>query len=164
MQVKSTSGRGDYEIIDDKGNNILTVKYKNWFSSTASTLLGKTKIEIKSKNIWGSKFDILKDGVDCGDIIFNWKGHIIIRLEFSHQKEKSWIMRTKGFWSQKFHLYDEDEKEILILNPDFNWSKVNYNYIIEGLDEEFPKELLAELLIYACYGANLYITTMFAAV
>ena len=56
------------------------LKYSDWFSSDAATQFNGQTIEIRPKNIWNSKFDIFKDNQDCGDIIFNWRGHVIIRL------------------------------------------------------------------------------------
>ena len=43
--------------------------------------MNEIELIIKPKNIWQSKFDILKGGIDKGDIVFTRKGDIVITLD-----------------------------------------------------------------------------------
>ena len=63
MQLKSTSATGNFELETNTGEKLLEFTYSNWFSSDARTSFQSTEIEIKPKNIWSSKFDIVKNGL-----------------------------------------------------------------------------------------------------
>jgi len=140
----------------------LELKYQNWFSSKAYSKFEGNEIEIKPKNIWCSKFDIFKNKHDKGDIIFNWKGNIIIRIINDEDKEYSYLLKSKGFWKQRFELINEKEDLIFILQPSINWRKLSYNYEIESISNELGGKPLTELLIYCGFGANLYMIMMMA--
>jgi hypothetical protein len=154
MQLKSTSATGNFELETNTGEKLLEFTYSNWFSSNARTSFQSTEIEIKPKNIWSSKFDIVKNGVDKGDISFNWKGNVIIRLENDDTSESQYLLRAIGYWKLGFELVDEKERKIALLKPNFNWSKFSYNYEIELADGFQADTRRIELLIYSGFGAN----------
>lgn len=157
MKVTSTSGKGNFKL-EKNNTTVLELKYKNWFASSAITQFNNTQIEIKPKNIWGSKFDIYKNEVDKGDIIFNWKGNVIIRLNDSADNEQSWLLKSKGILKQTFQLSNEKDELLVVFKPSMNWSKLNFNYEIDLLDDNIMDKELIELILYSCYGINLYFT------
>lgn len=157
MKVTSTSGKGNFKI-EKNNKTVLELKYKNWFSSSALTEFNNTPIEIKAKNIWGNKFDIYKNKIDKGDIIFNWKGDVIIRLTDSDNNEQLWLLKSKGLLKQTFQLSNENGELMIVFKSSMNWSKFNFNYEIEFLNEDLKDSELIELILYSCYGINLYFT------
>lgn len=158
MKISSTSGKGNF-ILEKENNQILEVKYKNWFSSIAYSEFDGNTIEIKPKNIWCSKFDIFKNNQDKGDLIFNWKGDMIIRITRDENKEDSYLLVSKGLWKRRFELTNEKGDLIFILQPFINWKKLSYNYEIESILNESEDKSVTELLIYCGFAANLYMTT-----
>jgi hypothetical protein len=162
MQIKSTSAKGSFEIKNNNGERLLELTYSNWFAVNAKTSFDSIDIQIKPKNIWLSKFDILKNGTDKGDIAFNWKGNIIVRLEIDNKSENQYLLKAVGFWKLGFELLDEKERKILSLKPNFNWKKISYNYEIELADNQKENKEIIELLIYSGFGANLYKAMMMA--
>jgi len=161
MKINSTSGKGNF-LIEKDNAKILELNYSNWFSSRAKTEYNGNKIEIKPKNIWCSKFDIFKNNQDEGDIIFNWKGNIIIRILNEKNRELSFLLKAKGFWKQYFELTNENGELIFTLKPSINWKKLNYNYEIKNRSNIYENNLETELVIYSGFGANLYMTMMSA--
>lgn len=159
MKLTSSSGKGDFVLVKE-GQNIFELKYTNWFASKARAEWGEESIEIRPKNVWCSKFDIFKNDLDQGDIIFNWKGNIIIRLMQEDGIEKSYLLKAKGFWNQTFELTDEADNVMLLLAPSMNWKKLNYNYDVQQISAACEEERIHELLIYCGFGANLYMTMM----
>ncbi len=155
MKVESIDSKGGF-VIKDESTDFLKVSYKKWFSSQAETNLNGISLIIKPKNIWQSKFDILKNGIDKGDIIFTWRGHIVISLEDKIGNSNEWIVKTRGFWDYRFEVSNSDEKLILILKPNFNWKNFKYNYEIKIQEEDIDENEILELILYACFGANLY--------
>lgn len=156
MEIVPTPTHRGY-IIRDQGKDILDVYYDGYFSSTASTELDDVHIEIKSKNIWNSKFDILKDNVDCGDIHFNWKGHCILRYYDHTMMEKQLLIKPKGIMSRKYEVTGEKEGLLMTFVPKMNWKRMNYNFKIKQEAIEFSRIDLIEVLVYCGYGINLMI-------
>jgi len=155
MKIESIDSKGSF-VIKDEFTDLLKVFYKKWFSSQAKTTLNGIELTIKPKNIWQSKFDILKNGIDKGDIIFTWKGDIVISLEDKIGNNNEWIVKTKGFWDYRFEVFNNSEKLILILKPNFNWKNFKYNYEIKILEKDVPENETLELILYSCFGANIY--------
>jgi len=156
--LESTSSKGSFQLLRD-GHHRFELAYKGWFSSNARSAYNGQSIEIKSKNIWMSKFDIWKDGQDCGDIIFNWMSHVIIRLTRADGSgEDEFLLKHRGILSTQYELWNADERHLLTLKAGFNWSKFKYNYSVEDEDHEYPQDVLDELLIYCGFAANLHMT------
>ncbi|GAB4050746.1 hypothetical protein [Spirosoma litoris] len=165
FQLVSTTSNGSFDLIDNQEVLITHFQYENWFSSTGSAHLQHDLITIKPRNFWHSAFDVLINGIDKGDITFNWQGHILLHLEEQTGLQKNYRLKAKGFWEFRFVLEDEQHVELLQLIPKFKWSKLAYNYGVEfaeGFDPTTNTDLL--VLLLACgYGANLYMTMMAAA-
>lgn len=155
MKINSIDSKGSF-VIKNETTDLLTVIYEKWFSSQAKTDLNEIELIIKPKNIWQSKFDILKGGIDKGDIVFTWKGDIVITLDDKIGNDNEWIIKTKGFRDYRFEVFNSSEKLILILKPEFNWKNFKYNYEIKILEENLTENEILELILYSSFGVNLY--------
>lgn len=156
--LESTSSKGSFRLLRE-GQSRFELAYKGWFSGEAMTAFNGQDIKIKSKNIWMSKFDIFKNELDCGDIIFNWMSHVIIRLTRADGAgEDEFLLKHRGILSTQYELWSANERHLLTLKAGFNWSKFKYNYSVEDEDHEFPQDVLDELLIYCGFAANLHMT------
>jgi len=158
ITLESIDSRGSFRLLRDGGAQFV-LKYTNWFSSKAETAYNDQTIEIRSKSMWNSKFDIFKNGQDCGDIIFNWMGHVIIRLTRADGKgEDEFQLKHRGIISTQYELLTEKNEHLLTLKASFNWSKFKYNYAVERENHDFLDAVLDELLIYCGFAANLHMT------
>lgn len=160
MRIESTSKKGNFKLF--KANKVICeVGYKNWFSGEAKSEWKNAIIEIKPKNIWTSKVDIYKNDSSIGDITFNLKGQMIIRLENPRGEELNYVLKNKGKLKPKFELFNEEEVLQFALNSRNNWNKLNYDYEIQiaDFDNKFDLE---ELLICCGYATNLYLAIISA--
>ncbi|QHT66922.1 hypothetical protein GXP67_09770 [Rhodocytophaga rosea] len=160
MQIKSTSAGGNFEIKSNHGETLVEVLYANWLSRKAQTWLNSIPIQIKPKNFWQSKFEILKNGISKGHMAIDWKGDVMIRLKTVNNSENRYLLKATGSLKTGFELLDEKERKILSLKQGINWKKLGYNYAIELADNQKVDQEIVELLIYSGFGANLYITMM----
>ncbi|MDT0685925.1 aminotransferase [Autumnicola psychrophila] len=161
MKIVSSSGKGNFKIIKND-QEVCELVYNNWFSDKAQTVLNRNNIEIKPKNIWTSKVDIFTNKKKIGDITFNLKGHMVIRLEKEDSKEYNYLLKNKAKWKLRFEVYNESEILQFSLNSVNKWNKLNYDYNVEVADYNSEFEL-EELLIYCGYAANLYLAIISAA-
>lgn len=160
MKIVSSSGKGNFKLTkNDK--EICELVYSNWFSDEAKTVLNGNNIEIKPKNIWTSKVDIYKNDNNIGDITFNLKSQMIIRLENPNRKEFNFVLKNRSKYRVKFEVYNESKTLQFSLNSVNNWSKLNYDYNIELADFNSEFEL-NELLVYCGYATNLYLAIISA--
>ncbi len=158
--MKITARGVKRKFIIEKNEKVLAeIAYPKIFSSKANiTLLKKHQIKIWSISRWTSKFAITKNDMERGDIVFNWKGQSIIRILKKSGKEKSYILKHKGWWGHRFILFDESEERILLINASLNWNNLKYNFEIECFSEKLinNEKLLIEIISYCVWGANLY--------
>ncbi|KAA0993639.1 aminotransferase [Dyadobacter aurulentus] len=156
MEIWSTSARGNFEIKSDSGERLLELTYSNWFASKAETLFESDKIEIELRNIWHSKFHIVKNGLDNGYIELNWNGDVRIILKSENGVGKQYALKAVGFWEMGFELFDQYETKILSLKQNFNWKRISYNYGIEIADNQEVNHEMVELILYSGFAANLF--------
>lgn len=156
MKIKSTSVTGNFEILNILDDRLVELQYSNWFSSNSKARFNSTDIEIKPKNKWGDKFDIFKNGAIMGSIVFNNNREILIYLE----NTKQYLLKAIGTWDLGFALTDENGVGIISLKPKMDWKKFSYNYGVTIDCEATETAEIIELLIFAGFGANLYISTM----
>ncbi len=156
-QIKSiTSG---FDIYNEHENLLTSFRYDHLFSSNGRTELPGKHLLIKPKNIWASKFDIFINEVDKGDIVFNWKGQIIIRIDYDG-KEKVFLLKGRGLMNHHFILENDMGIVTMAFRPKFNWTSFQYEYQVEV---EPNQESPLELVISCQFAINLYMTMTTAA-
>lgn len=157
MYKFESKNRSHFSLSEDN-EQILDLKYPNWYSREASVRYLGRLIEIKPKNILGMTYLIYDDGIEIGDIIFNWAGLITIRVLNEVDRECRFIFKSKGFWKNRLQLFTENNVFVLSMKPIRNWMMSNHSYEIE-VDEDQRIELdfdMDELMIYCGYTANIY--------
>lgn len=134
--------------LKENGNLVASGTFKSAFSYEAVFVYGDRIITIKPQNSWNRKFDIIKDSIDQGDIIINWLGHAIIKLDSEIVLEShEFLLKKKKFWSQTYYLLSPDETDILSLKPSYGLTKTIYDVHVYS-----PKApMLEELTLYAIY-------------
>jgi hypothetical protein len=137
---------------------ITEVVYKSMFSSKVHFNIGENEYEINPNNIWETKFDLLKNGVDIGDIVYNWKGEVVLKLKNRIAMTKYFLLKNISILSTSFILKDYLTNELWTLKPVWNWKGLNTNFEITkmpGFAEEDNEVNQIELLIMALYAIQL---------
>jgi hypothetical protein len=150
--ITSKGGVGEFMIRDSNGDIITVFSYKGWFSSNGSAPLKKGKIAIQSQGGWETGFTISRDKRRIGEILFNWKGNIVISLKNREGRMQRFMLKNIGGKS-KWKVEDENEHEVLSMHSDTHWSKVSYQYKVL-VKADLPVDI-HELLIACGYGTNL---------
>jgi hypothetical protein len=150
--ILSKGGIGEFQIMNAPGNFLTVFSYRNWFSSNGSAPTPNGLIEIRSKDHWQTHFNILRDGHEIGDILFNWKGNIVITLESKMKGPEKFLLTDTGKHSD-WTVNNEQDQVILIMHSDTHWSKVSYRFDVTV--KIHPGVDILELLIACGYGTNL---------
>ena len=138
--------------LTDNGEKSGSLTYNGLFSSKARAVVGNNSYEITPKGIFNTHIYVKKNGKEIASLQMNWKGHIIIAFESG----QTYILKSTGTFHHKYLLEDKDQYKLMLLHPDFNWSKFSYNYTITY--EHKPQDLL--LVLLAVYAANYYVAAM----
>ena len=161
--IRAVDSRGSLEVCDAEERPWAFLKYQGWFSTRATGEAAGYALEIVPRNIFNSKFDILLDGEDAGDIVFNWKMQMIIRLLDYQRQERHYLLRAKGAFNQRFVLEDDIKNAILILAPRFRWAKMRYDFRVYTRETQYLQSPVELVLAICAYAANLYIKRKAAA-
>lgn len=152
MEIQCTNNK-TFELTDHS-EKLGHLSYDGLFSSKANAIVGNDNYKITPIGIFSSTISVTKDEKEVASLKMNWKGHIII----SFQTGQEFILKATGVFRNKYVLEDKDQQKLMLLNPDFNWARFNYNYSISY--DNKPQEIL--LVLMATYAANYYIAAMSA--
>jgi hypothetical protein len=154
--IRALTNRGNFEVLDREQRPWAHLSYIGWFSAKAAGAASGQQLEIAPANLFNSKFDIYLDGEDVGDLIFNWKAQMIIRLLDFQRQERQYLLRAKGLFPQKFYLEDDIKNTILVLWPKFNWSKFHYDYRVYLQETQYLQSPVEAMMAICAYGVNIY--------
>ena len=152
MNINSTDSK-TFELTDNE-KKLGYITYQGLFSFEANAVVGNETYRITPIGFFSTTISVSQDDIEVANLQMNWKGHIII----SFQTGEEFILKTTGTFLNKYVLEDKDQQKLLLLNPDFNWSKFSYSYSISY--DSKPQNLL--LVLLATYAANYYIAAMSA--
>jgi hypothetical protein len=158
-KANSTNSR---EFSLTMNNNIIgELKYAKWYSFKADILLADNSIyQLEPKGFWDSKIELKKDDNVLLYFEMGWKG-IVIHFNDS---DKKYLLRLKSLWSSNYILIDTDEKELLAIETDFKWSKLNFDFNIETSNEFDNFENKEVLLLTTLHCINYYTACVNATV
>jgi hypothetical protein len=154
--IHAVSGRRNFEVQDAEGRSWASLRYTGWLWTQAEGQADGHALEIVPKSIWQTRFDILLDGADVGDIIFNWKTQMIIRLNDFQGMERHYLLRRKGFFNQRFVLEDDIKNPILYLKPKLRWKILHYDYPVFMQETQYLQSNTQIMLAVCGFAMNLY--------
>lgn len=161
MQYKITTKSKSFHIDDiETGKELVKVSYESIWNSNAKFKLDGAAYDIKASNAWQTKFDIFRNEIDIGDIDYNWKGEIIIRLKNNDSMTKHFILKYNNMFMSEFSLKDFLTNKLWSIKAQWEWKAFNYVFYIsreEGFEEEENNVDEMELLVSATYAAILYL-------
>lgn len=142
--ANSTDTKHFYLTSSEKKIGML--KYENWFSFNAEIVLTDGTIyKIRSKGFWGTTIEVKLGETLLLSFQMNWKGQIVIITNFN-EVERDFILKPKGILNSSYVLQDRDGQELLVIQPDFKWTKFSYDFNILT-NESFGKFDFKEMLL-----------------
>ncbi len=154
MYVQSIAHSKGFQVIDQE-EIAAEVSYKTTLSEDAHIQLAAQSFTISPSDRWDSRYLIIKEQLNSGEIVFNWQGNSIIRVQNGLFPEIKFIIKKDVFQKLQFLLIDEEEDSVIKIKPTSNWSEQNYGYAIEVLASDYKEEQIIELLCFALYAINL---------
>lgn len=163
----------EYEVksTNTKAFNLIKVdilvgrlKYESWYSLNAEIHLvsDDTNFTIRPKEFWGITIEVKHSEKNLLDFEMNWKGQIIINSKINDVGQR-FILKQTSILKNIFVLLSNEEK-LLTIEPNLQWSKVNFDYKLISTDAFENLENKELLLLNAIHCTNYYITMMTSTV
>jgi hypothetical protein len=167
MEYIISKNKKKFELFEKSDNSPISfLEYESWYSSEAKFEINKNYYRIIANNSWQTKFDVFCNHTDIGDIDYNWKGDVIIRLKNNESLTKHFILKIKSLWTSTYELRDYLTNQIFIIKPTFNWKSLSYDFhITQGENYHEHDNNVNETLLFLVifYAVNLYMKSSGAA-
>lgn len=154
MKIISTSSRGNF-IYERDEKKILELVHPKWFSKKAIAKYNNKNIKIEPKNYWGSKYLIVKEGIEKGSIDVDWKNNITITFIDQNEVAQIFKLTNKGFWKQRFEFSNLKGEIVIVLTPLNTWKKWTNDLAIESSLNYSNQKYFDELVIYCGFVVRL---------
>jgi len=157
-KVKSEDPKHFSLIINDQ--EIGRLKYEKWFSFKAEMILEGTRTyQIEPKGFWGTTIELKQNEIILLNFKMNWNGNIIINTRFD-EIERDFMLKHKGILKDSYVLLNKEEEDLLVIKPDFKWSKFNYDYNISTTDLFDNLNFNLILVLTTIHCVNYYMAMM----
>lgn len=144
------------EVLDSEQRLWAFLKYESWLSTRARGDANGQELEIAPLNIFNTRFDIYLDGEDVGDLVFNWKAQMVIRLLDFQRQERQYLLRRKGGFKSGYVLEDDIRNPILSMTPFFNWKGFRLDFRVHTHETQYLQSPIEAVLAICAYAANLH--------
>lgn len=156
----------DYKVQSlDTKNFILTgngveagrLVYDSWFSFKADMSIGGTNYTIEPQGFWGTTVELKQNDTVVLDLKMNWNGNVLITVY--GQEETAYILKQKSILKNTYVLTDSDHTNVLSMEADFKWKKVNYEYHVTAAEDPDKDDLNKILILASVHCLNYYMST-----
>ena len=160
-KVKSENIKHFSLTIDDR--EVGRLEYEKWFSFKARLLVeGAGNYDVEPKGFWGTTIELKQNEKSLLNFKLNWNGHIIIHTQFD-QTERDFILKHKGILKDSYVLLNREEEQLLVIQPNFKWTKFKYDYHISTTDEFDHFSFSVPMLLTTIHCVNYYMAMMSSA-
>ena len=139
-----------------------TLLYEKWFSFKAViTLADYTTYPVEPKGFWGTTIEVKKNELVLLNFKMNWNGSIIFNTKFDNT-ERDFVFKQKDFFKSSYVLLSKEEEELLVIQPQFKWNRLNYDYQVNSTDQFETYSFKNIVLLTIVHCANYYMSMMTA--
>ncbi|GGG47792.1 hypothetical protein [Hymenobacter glacieicola] len=157
-------GTRDFQLLAADGTALAALHYSEWFSFKAvATLADGSSFRLEPKGFWGTTIELKDQDKVLLNFKMNWDGNIIIKSRLDDGNQ-AFVFKSKSMRKGEYALRGRNEQELLVVKPDFQWSKLNYNYTLTSTEELEASDSKVLLLLTVLHCANYYMTMMSSAV
>lgn len=133
-----------YELWDDR-DKLGEITYEGVMSFKAQLFVDRERYVVTPKGFFNTTMAVDYRGREIASMTMSWKGYIVISFEDGRAYR---LKPIKPFYNQ-YALEDTDKQRLLLLHPDFQWSKLGYHFELSYEDK--PEDIL--LVMLATYAA-----------
>lgn len=133
------------------------LQYAEWFSFKATlALTDGTTFRMEPRGFWGTTIEV-KDEAETVLLSFkmHWDGNIVLKSRLGGTN-RACVLKNRGLTKGGYVLLDKHGQELLTIQPDFTWNKVNHDYAVVSSELFETYAAKDALVLTAIHCANYY--------
>ncbi len=154
----SIKHRSYKNFVVEKGHQILfDVQFPSIWCNKAVGTSKESNYTMVSDSLWGTRYNILKNGELIGTCKYDWKGHFNMDLRDEVGKTFQLRFKYKGFWTPKLAIYLNNNQHLFTMHGRYRNFAVEWEVEVHQQPTiDFPIEEIVGLLGYGarCYQAT----------
>ncbi len=145
----TATGKGNrhFEIADEQQKAVGKLDYETWSANKAKASVWGNVYEMAPQGFWRTTIGVTRNGQPIATL----KAKMGSQIVFSFDNGTTLLFKKKSLWSSSYVVLDASEREVAIIDQNFKWKGLSFNYEIEiytnNLDSEV-NTLLPFLLVY----------------
>ncbi|MBK7104132.1 MAG: hypothetical protein IPH62_02475 [Ignavibacteriae bacterium] len=136
--------------------------YEHWYSLKANAELTNKQLKIEPKGFLGTTVEVKDSDKIYLSFTMSWNGNIVITSKLE-KKVNHYFFKHKGIVKSNYLVLDENDQELLAIQPIMKWNKFNYEFSITS-NENFEKLNNKEILLITFVHCSNYYLTIFPAI
>ncbi|MFZ1290185.1 MAG: hypothetical protein WAR79_08840 [Melioribacteraceae bacterium] len=136
--------------------------YEHWYSLKADVQLISKQYKIEPKGFLGTTVEVKDSDKIYLSFTMSWNGNIVITSKLE-RKEKNYFFKHKGIVKNNYLIKDENDQELLVIEPIMKWNKFNYEFLISST-ENFENIKNKEILLFTIIHCSNYYLTVFPTI
>ncbi|MBK6754484.1 MAG: hypothetical protein IPH53_00550 [Flavobacteriales bacterium] len=146
MELHSPDKR-TYQLLGHQGQDLGRLEYPKWFSMNADILLPEGVYQVRGEGTWGVSLGVRFNEVLLWKMKMAWNGDVLFQRE--GHPDQSLLLKSKGFWRERYVIIDKSGEERAQLKPSMNWRSTQMKFDLEHSAEHPPEPMHILLAVYA---------------
>lgn len=144
----NANSRSTYDVLDDYKRPIGRLNYLTWFRTEAQVLTAMgVRYDFTPRGFFRQKISITREGTAFAELTYTWRGGMAITFAGGG----SLVFKKRGFFDSAFVILGSNDSEVAIIESEFRWSRMAFDYFIDVRDNALGTELNALLPFIALY-------------
>lgn len=132
---------------------VFQLKHSRLTGRKAIVALPSARYEMEHANLWGSRYNIVKNDSRIGEVTRNWKGDIFIHLKDKDHQPIQFKMKYKGFLNFQFDVWVNEKYHLMTAYPEKDSSKTYYRLTVYDIAyNPFPITELMAIIAYVVWN------------
>lgn len=122
-----------FELFGEQDISLGVLNYPSWFSLQAEIITPNARYKVIPTGFWRTSIAIFQNTTEIGRLYRQWNGQLTLALE----NGPTYIFKRVGFFNAHFGLFNENDRELVIVRKHDQLSFFNLRYDIETDDNYF---------------------------
>lgn len=150
--------KGAYVLHDNHGHEHGRLVNQGAFSCKAQIQTNEEQLDFVKDGLF-SAIKITRNGREIGEVKSDWDS-LLFKLDLGSRIYQYRLCR-KNFWKSTFKIINEYKEELIQIQPQFKWFRLNHDYKIEVVKTSHANE--ASLVLLAVYGVRKLLERQYVA-
>lgn len=139
------------ELFSEQDISLGKIDYPSWFTLQATIATGNATYEVTPTGFWRNTIVISQNDIELGRIIRQWNGQMTLTIG----NGPAYVFKRVGFFNGHYGLFNEQDRELVVIEKQSQFSFFNTRYDIET-DDNYPEINNALFLLLLIHGVSYF--------